>query len=442
MLYYSTSHLSPKVGFKEAIAKSEADDGGLYLPENLPVLPDAFLNNTAGMSLKDISFVINCIFAGDDMSSLALKRICDEVYTMKMPLYELEPGIYVMEMFHGPTMTVKDLGAAFLTRIMKYLYENSSASHSVMIATNGYSGAAIAKGFHDVGGTEVFVLYPQGTFRSHLGLINSLGDNIHAIEVKGTIDNCKEIIAKAFEDKEIVKNLTLTSANSTNIGFLLSYVSVFFYAYSQLLNRTNLSNGLLMSIPAGNCGNLLAAYIAKKMGLPVTKIIAACNFNAGFNKFLHNGVNTKNAESFRTYAYGMDTPYPGNLPRFVDLCRGKTASLRKDIVSSISTDKEIADTINDVYERHGYLLDPHSAIAYNCLKKNASDGVPGIVFATAHPSRSAEILNLIDRGNLKLPFILEKTYCCRPEALIPPSYAALKKYLRFFVTSNAVQNRG
>lgn len=441
MLYYSTSHLSSKVGFKEAIAKSEAADGGFYMPENLPVLPNAFLNNITGMSLKDISFLISCMFAGDNMSSIALKRICDEVYSTQMPIYEIEPDIFVMEMFHGPTKTVKDLGAGFLTRVIKKLYEEDSMSHNVIIATNGYSGAAIAKGFHDVGGTEVFVLYPQGTLRNHLGLINSMGDNVHAIEVRGTIENCKEIIAKAFEDREIVENLTLTSANSTNIGFLLPYISVYFYAYAQLLYRINLANGMYMSIPTGNCGNLLAAYMAKRMGLPVTKLIASCNDNAGFDNFLHNRINTKYHSTVRTYAHGMDSPHPGNLPRFVDLCQGDITLLERDIVSGICTDKEIADTIHDVYEHHGYLLDPHSAVAYNCLKKKKPKGIPGIVFATAHPSRSAEVLMQMDRGRLKLPYIIEKSYCCRPEAMIPPSYAALKKYLKYFNFSNVMQSR-
>ncbi len=442
MQYYSTNHRSPKASFREVMAKSEAADGGLYMPERLPVLPKAFFNNISAMSLKDIAFVISSMFTDEDFSPAVLKGICNEVFSAPMPIYEIEPDIYVMEMFHGPTKTVKDLGAGFLTRMMKELYVNDSVPHSVMIATTGYSGAAIAKGFHDVGGTEVFVLYPKGTSKSHLEVINSMGDNIHAIEVRGTIDNCKDMIARAFEDKEFEGKLTLTSANSTNFGYLLPYISIYFYAYSQLLKKAKNKSEIYMSIPTGNCGNLLAAYMAKKMGMPDTKLIAACNVNAGFDHFLSKGEKSQKQVSKRSFAYGIDSVQPGNLPRFDDFCHGDVEQLRRDIVSDICTDEEIADTINSVYEKHGYLLDPHSAVAYKCLKDMKPEGVAGIMFATAHPSRSMDVMTQVDRGKLRLPYTIDKSYCCRPEALIPPSYTALKKFLNFFNSTNTMQYRG
>lgn len=440
MQYYSTNHQSPKVSFKEATAKSEAPDGGLYMPERLPIVPKAFLNNISGMTLKDIAFVISSMFIGNDIPPIYLKNICDEVFSIQMPIYEIEPGIFIMEMFHGPTRTVKDFGAGFLTRIMKSLLLDNS-SHSVMVATTGYSGAAIAKGFHDIGGTEVFVLYPRGTSRSHLDVINSMGDNIHAIEVNGTIENCKEMISRAFEDKELSQILTITSANSTNIGYLLPYISVFFYAYSQIINKTSLGSDIYMSIPTGNCGCLLAGSLAKKMGLPMTRLIAACNGNGGFYQFMQTGKEFERKLDKRTFAYGLDSPTPGNLPRFKELFHGKISSIQNEIISDRCSDEDIAFTINDIYERCGYLLDPHSAVAYRCLKENMPVGSAGLLLATAHPSRSIEIMTQLNRGKLKLPYVTEKSYCCRPQTSIPPSYPALKKFVKYYCLSNLMQNR-
>lgn len=410
------------------------------MPETIPIVPRAFLNNISGMSMKDIAFIITSMYIGSDITPMQLKNICDEVFSLSMPIYEIEPGIFIMEMFHGPTKTIKDYGAGFLTRIMKHLFAGKT-SHSVMVATTGYSGAAIARGFHEVGGTEVFVLYPRGISKCHLDVINSSGDNIHAIEVKGTIENCNEMISHAFEDREFDQSLTLTSANSTNIGYLLPNISVFFYAYSQIIDKIPSFSDIYMSIPTGNCGCLLAGYIAKKMGLPVKGLIAACNENAGFHSFLQTGNETANTSKKSSYAYGLNSPKSGNLPRFKVLCHGDIHSLRSEILSDVCTNTEIASTINNVYERSGYLLDPHSAVAYKCLKKKKPNGSIGLLFATAHPSRSIEVMSQINGGNLKLPYVMEKTYCNRPEASIPPSYPALKKYLKYFNCTNIMQSR-
>lgn len=441
MQYYSTNHQSPKVSFKEAMVKSEAADGGLYMPEKLPVVPRAFINNIAGMPLTDISFVINSMLFGSDISSAKLKNICDSIAAVSMPIYEIEPGIYVKELFHGATQTVKDFGAAFFTTIFQTLHEDSVAPINVMIPTTGYSGAAIARGFHNVAGTTVFVLYPRGTSKCHLDIINSLGDNIHAIEVNGSIAQCNEMIAKTFEDKDFQEDLVHTSANSNNIGFLMPMISVYFHAYAQLRDKMRKPSDIYISIPTGNCGNLLAAYMAKKMGLPASRIIAACNENAGFHNFLTNGRKSVKTTGKMTLAYGMDSTYVGNLPRFAELCHSDLRELRQDISSGVCTDKEIVEVINDVYARTGYLLDPHSAVAYKCLKEQLPKGKIGVFMATAHPARSIDVLSKINNGQFKLPPALPKNYCCRPEAVIPPLYPALKKYLRYYSSLEAIKNR-
>lgn len=441
MRYFSTNHHSPKVSFKEAMVKSEATDGGLYMPEKLPVVPRAFLNNIAGMPLTDISFVINSMMFGEDIPSAKLKRICDEISSVSMPMYEIEPGLFVKEVFHGPTQTVKDFGAAFLVNIMQTLHEDYNTQINVLVPTTGYSGAAIAKEFHSVPGTTVFVLYPRGTSKCHLEIINSLGDNIHAIEVNGSIDQCNEMVNKAFEDSELLDDLVHTSANSNNIGYLLPMISVYFHAYAQLAEKVGNPGDICFSIPTGNCGNLLAAYMAKKMGLPVSSLIAACNENAGFHNFLLSGNPSIRNISKKTLAYGMDSSRPGNLPRFMEMCHGSLDELRCDISSDICTDKEIAEVVNDVYGRTGYLLDPHSAVAYKCLKSKLPKGKVGVFMATAHPARSIDVLTKVNNGKLKLPPALHKNYCCRAEAVIAPSYPALKKYLKYFCSPQAIQNR-
>ena len=440
MQYYSTNHQSPNVSFKEAMMKSEAADGGLYMPEKLPVVPRAFLNNIAGMPLTDISFVINSMLISGDLPSAKLKRICDEISSVSMPLYEIEPGIYVKEMFHGATQTVKDFGAAFLTNMLQALHANYNARINVMVPTTGYSGAAIARSFHNVPDTSVFVLYPKGTPKCHLEIINDLGDNIHAIEVNGNIDQCCDLVSRAFDDMELQDDFVHTSANSNNIGFLLPLISVYFHAYAQIMDKVRKPGDIYFSIPTGNCGNLLAAYISKLMGLPIARIVAACNENASFHNFLATGSDTRIRGSKRTLAYGMDSPKVGNLPRFLELCDGNVEKLRSDISSGVCTDAEITTVINDVYSHTGYLLDPHSAVAYKCLKDTMPKGATGVFMATAHPARSIDALAKINKGNLKLPPVLHKTYCCRPEAVIPPSYAAFKKYLRFFCSSHAILN--
>lgn len=441
MRYYSTNHQSPKVSFKEAMIKSEAADGGLYMPERLPIVPKAFLNNMAGMSLADTSFVINSMLLGNDLPGATLKKICEETSSVKMPMYEIEPGIYVMELFHGITQTVKDYGASFLTRIIQSLHADTEIPVNVLIATNGFSGAAIARSLHNSANVNVFLLYPRGTSKSHLEIINSLGDNIHAIEVNGTIDQCAQMIAKAFEDPDFEDEFALTSANSANLGYLLPLISIYFYAYAQITKKVEHPGDIYLSIPTGNCGNLLAAYMAKEMGLPAKQLIGACNENACFHSYLTNGAECVSHQSRCTLAYGLDSAKSANLPRFFELCQGHIDTLRRDIVSDVCTDDEIAEAINDVYARTGYLLDPHSAVAYKCLKAKAPAGATGILFATASPGRSMEILRKINKGGLSLPPRLPVNYCCRPEAVIAPSYPALKKYLNYYSQPRSLRNR-
>lgn len=431
MRYYSLNHLSTKVSFHEAMTISESSDGGLYMPERIPILPKALYNNMSLMSLRDITFIVFSSMFDGDMPAHVIKRIGDEAASYLMPLYEIEPGIYVIELFHGPTRTVKDFGAIALAHIFQELHSKNDEDLNVLVPTHGNSGGAIAQAFYGVPGVNIFVLYPKGTPKEYLDSITTLGENIHVIEVNGTIDDCKSMIHKAFSDRDL--NMVLTSANSINLGSLLPSTIPFFHAYGQLMNRNRKAKDIYVSVPTGNCGNLLAGYIAKKMGLPIKHLIGACNENGCFKRYLESGERTYIKSIKNTLAYGMDTNQTVNLPRFDELCNGDLNQLRKDITAEISTDQEIAFTINDVYRRTGYLLDPHSATAYCALKKHLPKGASGIVFATSHPAKSMQILNKINEGGIKFPFkIIEKTYCSRPEAKIPATYGALRKYLKYY----------
>lgn len=437
MQYFSTNHQTSNVGFKEAIEKSEAADGGLYMPEQLPLIPNAFLNNIAGMSLSDISFVVNSMFVSNDIPSITLKRICDCVSAVDMPLRQIEPDIYVLETFHGPTRTVKDFGAGFLSQYLRTLHTTNDSHLNVLVATTGNSGGAIANGFKDDRDVSVFVLFPRNISKRHLEEITKMGGHVHAIEVSGSIDSCRDIIAMAFNDPELNEKLKLTSANSSNIGYLLPTASIFFYAYAQLMCMRGGADSLYVSVPTGHCGTLLGACIAKCMGLPVDTIIAGCNSNGGLHEYFTGTHDTRQLKSHRTLAYGMDSMWSANLPRFKTL--GQYAGGGGHLVTDVCDDEDIADTINDVAERTGYLLDPHSAISYSCMKRHKPDGAVGIVIATGHPEKSPETLARINRGALRLPPAPKVNYCTRPEAVIPPTYAAFRKYMRYFCDEGRLQ---
>lgn len=441
MLYYSTNHLSPKVNLKQAIMHTEAADGGLYMPEKLPSLPRAFINNFHGMSPSDLSYVVMSTLIDNEIPGARLKQMCDDC-AFKMPIYEIEPGIYVMELFHGPTLSVKDYGARMLALLIQHLHCGDNSQINVLIPTTGNSGNAIANVFHNVPGVNVITLCPRSVHRSHFAQLYSYGDNIHAIEVNGHLEHCSMLAQMAFHDDEL-SSLNLTSANSLNIGCVLPYISVFFSALAQLSHFESSPDNVFLSVPAGSCGNLLGAYMAKKMGLPLAGIIAGCNEGSGLPKYLERGIECTHEAPAHHLAQTLNTTRSANFPRILDLAGGDLDALRREMIAQACTDTEIADAINSVYARTGYLLDPASAVGYISLKNNMPSGAKGIFFATQHPSRSYDILEKINYGELKLPPHIKRNYCVRPEATIPPTYAALRKYIKSSsALSGLMQHRG
>ena len=431
MLYYSTKHQSPKVSLKEAISHSEAPDGGLYMPERIPLLPKAFFKNFSEMTLGEISYVVANTFFGEDVSSAELKRIVDETSNFPMPLVEIEPGIHALELFHGPTMTIKDIGARFLARVTRHLRMHETEPLNVLVATTGHTGSAVANGICGVEGINIYVLYPRSVTRAQVAHFTSLESNVHAIKVDGTIDDCRRILASAMADTEMNEKLMLTTATSLNIGRLLPKVSVFFYGYARMLAQKENVGDVWVSVPSGNLGNLLAGYIAMQMGLPLKKLIAACNANEAFHRYLSDGILPAGHKTIATCAYAMDTSSPANIDRIMDLCRGSLTTLRQSVTSGAVTDDEIRHTINDVYARTGYMLDPHSAVGYRCLREKLPQGASGIVLATAHPAKSIDIMTDITGRAVELPLPLTRFMNDRHrEVIIPPTYPAFKKILK------------
>lgn len=437
MEYHSTSQRFNKASLAQAIMRSEAVDGGLYMPDSLPRLPKALFNNIAEMSSTEISYsVANSLFGGD-LSSEVIKKIGDQTFNFPIPLVEIEPGIYALELFHGPTMNAKDIGARFCARLLAALNPHPGKPLNVLVSTNGNSGSAVANGFHWVDGVNVFAMYPKGTPAHLVAQIASLGANVHAISVNGTIDDCRRMLTSALADPKLNEEMMFTCANSVNIGRVLPHSIVYFIAYSQLMALTEKPGPICVSVPCGNSGGLLAGCFAMKMGLPIDKLVGACNANASFARYFERGnIDDSPAHSVKTLAYAMDTCRPTNACRFHDLCDGDVTRLKPWLSTAICSDADIAETMSDVYRRTGYVLDPHSAVAYSSLKKEMPAGATGIFLATAHPARSARTVEEITGVKVKVPSNLERfSKQSVSEVTMPPTYPALKKYINRILNS-------
>lgn len=428
MRYYSSNHNSPPIGLKDAIVHSEAPDGGLFLPETIKRLPQAFFNNIAEMTPTEIAYFVGNTLFYPDLPSATIKKIGDQTFNFEMPLREIEPGIYAYELFNGPTGSVKDIGTRFLARLLAALHPDKPLN--LLVATNGNAGSAITHGFHGVEGVNVYVFYPKNTPPSLAAQFSDLGENIHAVRVNGTIDACRSIVATALADPKLNEEVSFTSANTVNIGRILPQIITYFQAYAKALATNPKMGALRIAVPCGNAGNLFAGYMAKLMGCPIDKLIASCNANASFCRFLENGRLDATVPTRRTLAYALDNSNPANIARFLDVCHGNMDMLRSSIIGASYSDQDIRDTIQDIYHRTGYLLGPHSAISYQAIRDNMAAGGTGIFLATAHPGRSADTVSEIIGAKVELPKRLRCTYK-KParEEMIPPTYPALRKYL-------------
>ncbi|MCM1164103.1 MAG: threonine synthase [Muribaculaceae bacterium] len=367
--------------------KGLAPDGGLFMPERIPVIPGAFFNNIADMSVRDISYVVADLMLGDDIDSADIRRIVNDTFSFDIPLVKLTDDIYSLELFHGPTLAFKDVGARFLARVISHFSTRRKEKVTVLVATSGDSGGAVAHGFQNVPGVEVYVLYPHGVLSQlQRSQFTMPGSNIHPVEVLGTFDDCQRIVREAFLDSDLKALPGLTSANSINICRLLPQMFYFFHAYASLIQRDRPGEGVVISIPSGNLGNLTAGLLAWRMGLPVKRFVVANNLNSVTADYINEGV-FRPRRAVRTVACAMDVGNPTNIARVTDMFDGDTGVLSHIVKAYSIPDQEIVDTMALTRSANGYLLDPHGATALAALRRDLKDGEKGIFLETAHPSK-------------------------------------------------------
>jgi threonine synthase len=389
MKFYSTRNHENKADLKLAITKSLSSDGGLYLPEQLPKLSDEFFKRLPKLTLAEIGFEVSRLIL-DEIPEADLKRICDEALSFETPLVQVADNVYSLELFHGPTLAFKDVGARFMARLLSYLLDDHEQEVHVLVATSGDTGSAVASGFHNVPGIRVTILYPSGgvsPFQEKQ--LTTLGGNIIALEVDGVFDDCQRLVKQAFADEDLKRERRLTSANSINFGRLLPQSFYYHYAVGQLMKN---EKPIVISVPSGNYGNLTAGVIAWKMGLPIHQFVAASNANNVVPRYLETG-NYEPKESVATISNAMDVGNPNNVERLLDLFDNNLHNLRSIIKGYWFDDEQTMKTMQDVWQSNRYMLDPHGAVAYSGLKKfktEISDNIQGIFLECAHPAKFDE----------------------------------------------------
>lgn len=434
MQYYSTNGSTPKVSLKTAVIKGLAADKGLYMPERIPVLPKAFFNNIGDMSLQDISFIVANMLFGDDIEDATLKDIVYDTLNFDIPLKYITDNKYSLELFHGPTLAFKDVGARFMARILGHFNKEGRKNNddvvNVLVATSGDTGSAVANGFLGVPGVRVFVLYPQGKVsRIQEAQFTTLGQNITAIEVDGTFDDCQALVKSAFMDEDLNAHMNLTSANSINVARFLPQMFYYFYAYAQLAKRGQDLSNIVVAVPSGNFGNITAALIGKRMGLPIKRFIAANNRNDVFFQYLQTG-EYKPKASIATIANAMDVGNPSNFARVLDLYKHSHGDICKEISGCCYNDEQIAETIAKTYKETGYLLDPHGAVAYRSLEDGLAPNETGIFVETAHPAKFKATVEAIIGEEIDIPDRLAAFLNSDKKTVkMSSAFAAFKNYL-------------
>lgn len=403
MKYYSTNKQTPDVNLQEAVVKGLAPDKGLYMPEKIKVLPQSFYENIANLSFQEIAYTVADAFFGEDIEAGTLKEIVYDTLNFDTPVVHVSDNIYSLELFHGPTLAFKDVGGRFMARLLSYFIKKQGQKDvKVLVATSGDTGSAVANGFLGVEGIHVYVLYPKGKVSQiQESQFTTLGQNITAIEIDGSFDDCQALVKTAFLDEELNSKLNLTSANSINVARFLPQSFYYFYAYAQLIKMGKV-NDVVFSVPSGNFGNITAGLIAKKMGLPIKRFIAANNKNDIFFEYLQTG-EYKPRPSVQTIANAMDVGDPSNFARVMDLYNKSVEEVKTDISGKWYSDEEIKKTVKDTYSSTGYLLDPHGACGYQALVECLSEGETGVFLETAHPAKFVETVENIIKESVTIP---------------------------------------
>ena len=430
MKYYSTNGKAPEADLHKAVVKGLAEDKGLYMPETLKKLPQDFFDNIQDMSFQEISYKVADAFFGEDVPADTLKKIVYDTLSFDCPTVKVNDNIYSLELFHGPTLAFKDVGARFMARLLgHFISQEGKEEVNVLVATSGDTGSTVANGFLGVEGIHVYVLYPKGKVSAIQECqFTTLGKNITAVEVDGVFDDCQALVKSAFMDNDLNKHMKLTSANSINVARFLPQSFYYFYAYAQM-KKLGLADNLVVCVPSGNFGNITSGLFAKKMGLPIKRFIAANNANDIFYKYLQTGVYEPKA-SVQTIANAMDVGDPSNFARIIDLYKNDHDAICADVSGATFTDEQIAETIKAVSDKYGYICDPHGACGYRALETGLKEGETGVFLETAHPAKFKSTVESIIGHEIEIPQKLAEFMKGTKQSIqMPKDFEDFKEYL-------------
>lgn len=431
MKFYSTNNKDHKVTLRDAVIQGLAPDNGLYMPETIPVLSRRFFDELPEKSFREIAFEVAANLIGDDLTEQELKKIVDHTISFDAPIVEIEKDIYSLELFHGPTLAFKDFGARFMSQLLGHFAREQKKAITILVATSGDTGSAVANGFLGVPNTRVVVLYPSGKVSDiQEKQFTTLGQNITAVEIEGTFDDCQRMVKQSFLDADLKKDFFLTSANSINISRLIPQSFYYFYAYAQLPDK---NKPVVFAIPSGNFGNLTGGMLAKRMGLPIKQFIAATNVNDVVPEYLKTKA-FQPRPSKQTISNAMDVGNPSNFTRMLDLYQNQYDLLAKDVIGYAFTDEETRQAMIRVFEDKGYIMDPHGAIGYLGLRKFSEDTeskVSGIFLETAHPGKFKEVVENTLKQTIELPAALQEFMKGKKETVkLGKEFETFKSYLQ------------
>ncbi|MES2882645.1 MAG: threonine synthase [Bacteroidota bacterium] len=428
MKYFSTNSLSEQADFKTATILGQASDKGLYFPENIPQIEPDFFKNLSQYTKEEIALKVIEPYVGNTIPKNILEAIVTETIAFPIPLVQVNNNIFSLELFHGPTLAFKDVGARFMSRCLGYFLQNNKQKVTVLVATSGDTGGAVANGFYNVDGIDVVILYPSKKVSEvQEQQLTTLGKNITALEVEGSFDDCQQMVKEAFADKEITEKMFLTSANSINVARWLPQQFYYFFALQQWTEN----EPPVISVPSGNFGNICAGLLAERSGLPVVHFIAACNANNSVTEYLENGLyHTK--KSVATLSNAMDVGNPSNFTRVLQLFQQNYGLLKNTLSSYSISDEETKQTIAEVYQNNNYLTDPHGAVGYAALKKYLQQhpNQQGIFLETAHPVKFCDVVEPVIGKKIELPASVALLALKEKRSIkIKSRYSELKEFL-------------
>lgn len=428
MKYYSTNKQSPVVDFKQAAIAGQAPDKGLYFPEQLPTVSPGLIRDIETLSNESIAYEVIKPYVGDSIPAGVLQQIVAETVNFPLPLVPVTNTISSLELFHGPTLAFKDIGARFMSRCLGYFLKDETKKVTVLVATSGDTGGAVANGFYGVEGVEVVILYPSGKVSPvQEKQLTGLGGNIHALEVNGSFDDCQQLVKEAFADEDLRNRVFLTSANSINVARWLPQQFYYFFAWKQWADK---NNPPVVAVPSGNFGNICAGILARQTGLPLQHFIAACNINDVVSPYLQTG-NWQTKKAVATLSNAMDVANPSNFVRILEIFNREFSTLSSTLSSATVTDAETEATIKSVYQQTGYLLDPHGAVGYLALEQYlAEHGGKGIFLETAHPVKFPEAVERITGKPVAIPEAVQTIMDApKKSELMEVSYEQLRSFL-------------